>query len=355
MSEARAATEAVAEATEAAAEATGRTAFLTGATGFIGSHLAERLAAAGWRLRCLARPDSDTAHLRSLGAELIAGDLDDGEALARGLDGASLAYHLAAIYQFGPSAHADTLRRVNVQGTRNVLDALRAAGTPRAVYVSTTAALGPVREGHGSEETRNDGPFRSDYERTKVEAHAMALAAQADGLPLLIAAPAFVYGPGDRGPGGVFIDDILKRRLPGLPTRFAHFSFVHVDDVADGLFAMSEHGVPHGTYVLGGEFASLGEVARLAAERGGVRLPFLRFPPFMVRLTGALLDPLSRLTGIRFPINEENAATTTGKLRWLHTYQRSERDLGYRPRSLADGLPETVADARSRLAMDPAG
>jgi nucleoside-diphosphate-sugar epimerase len=326
-----------------------RVAFLTGATGFIGGRLAERLAADGWTLRCLARPSSDTTRLEALGATVIEGDLQDAAALGSGLAGASLAYHLAAIYDLGPRASARRLRRVNVEGTRNVIDALRNAGTPRAVYVSTTIALGPVASGVGDGDSTNDGPFRSAYERTKVEAHRLALAAQAEGLPLLIAAPAFGYGPGDRGPAGEFIEDILKRRLPGLPTKFGEFSFVHVDDVADGLFAMATRGEPVGTYVLGGEFASLGDFARRVADLGGVRLPFLRFPPRLVRLTGALMDPIAAITGARFPISAENAATTAGDLRWLHSYERASTDLGYRPRSLSEGLPETVAEAKQRL------
>ena len=327
----------------------GRVAFLTGATGFIGSRLAARLTADGWSLRCLARPSSDTAHLERLGARLVQGTLDDTDALATGMDGAGVAYHLAAIYQLGPGAGGRRMRRANVEGTRNFLGALRATGTPRAVYVSTTIALGPVESGVGDGDSRNPGPFRSDYERTKVEAHRLALEAQAEGWPLLIAAPAFVYGPGDTGPAGKFVAEILGRKLPGLPTRFAEFSFVHVEDVADGLFAMATRGEPEGVYVLGGEFGSLGDFARRAAQLGDVRLPLLRFPPALVRLTGALLDPVSSITGIRFPINGENAATTTGDLRWLHSYERASRDLGYRPRSLGEGLPETVADAKRRL------
>ena len=265
------------------------------------------------------------------------------------MNGAGVAYHLAAIYQLGPRAGGRRMRRVNVEGTRNFLGALRATGAPRAVYVSTTIALGPVGPGVGDGDSRNPGPFRSAYERTKVEAHRLALEAQAEVLPVLIAAPAFVYGPGDTGPAGTFVADILERKLPGLPTRFAEFSFVHVDDVVDGLFAMATRGEPEGAYVLGGEFGSLGDFARRVAQLGEVRLPFLRFPPALVRLSGALLDPVAALTGIRFPINGENAATTTGDLRWLHSYERASADLGYRPRSLSEGLPETVADARRRL------
>ncbi|HET6765007.1 MAG TPA: NAD-dependent epimerase/dehydratase family protein, partial [Longimicrobiaceae bacterium] len=73
-----------------------RVAFVTGGTGFVGGHLAEVLAGAGWQVRALARPGSDTALLRQLGVELVPGDLGDAAALARGVDGAEVVFHLAA-------------------------------------------------------------------------------------------------------------------------------------------------------------------------------------------------------------------------------------------------------------------
>ena len=114
----------------------GRTALITGATGFVGGHLAERLAAAGWTVRALARAGSDTARLRALGAELVAGSLDDVDALAQGAAGADTVFHLAAATTAPDEAE---FRRINAEGTSNVArGVLRAGPSPRRlVYLSS--------------------------------------------------------------------------------------------------------------------------------------------------------------------------------------------------------------------------
>lgn len=317
-----------------------RRVFLTGATGFIGSRLARRLAARGDRLCCLVRPRSDTTALERLGAELIVGEVTDAEALARGLAGADVAYHMAAVYDIGVVDEA-ALERANVDGTRAFLAAIQRAGTPRAVYVSTTVALGPVAEGRGDETTEHPGGYRSAYERTKAQAHRLAREAQRKGLPVIIVCPANVYGPGDRGPNGRFIADLLAGRLPGLATRPAWFSYVHVEDVAEGLVLAAEKGTPGATYVLSGEDCTVNEFAARVCVLAGKRPPRLRFPVPLVRLTGILLDGLARVTGLRFPISRESVDMAS-EVRWLHSHEATSRELGWTPRPLAEGLPETV-------------
>jgi dihydroflavonol-4-reductase len=322
----------------------GRLVLLTGATGFIGSRLARRLAERGDRLRCWARgarASAGTEELERLGAEVVRGELGDVDGLARALAGVDLAYHLAAIYDFGV-VDAGAMERVNVGGTRAFLEAIERARTPRAVYVSTTVALGPVAVGSGDEATEHGPEMLSAYERTKVEAHRLARAAQDRGVPLVIVCPANVYGPGDHGPNGRFLAALLRGRVPGLPMGPSWFSYVHVDDVVDGLVRAGLEGRAGATYVLSGEERSLNDFSRAAAELAGRRAPFLRFPAQAVRLTGMAYDFLTRVTGRRFPISGEMAAMAAGK-RWLHSHERATRELGWTPRPLAQGLPETVA------------
>ncbi|MBI4544236.1 MAG: NAD-dependent epimerase/dehydratase family protein, partial [Gemmatimonadetes bacterium] len=270
------------------------------------------------------------------------------------LDGAEVAYHLAAAYEIGV-VDERAMERANVGGTQAFLGAVEAAGTARAVYVSSTAALGPVPEGEGDEDTRYApaGRYPSAYHRTKAAAHRLALEAQRRGLPLVIVCPAFVYGPGDHGPGGRFIADLLAGRVPGLLTRPAWFSYVHVDDVAQGLVLAGERGAPGAVYVLSGEHASLNEFAARVARLAGRRPPLLRFPVPLARLTGALLDVVSRATGLRFPITREGV-DAVARHRWLHSHERATRELGWRPRPLAEGLPETV-EWFARQVRNPGG
>jgi nucleoside-diphosphate-sugar epimerase len=314
--------------------------FLTGATGFIGSRLAERLVAGGAQLRCLVRSRKNAASLQALGAELIAGDATDRAALRRGMQGCSLAYHVAAIYDLGV-VDARLLEQTNVEGTRAFLETARELHIPRGVYVSTTAALGPATDGVNESLVEYSGPYPSAYHETKARAHRLAREAQAQGLPLVIVCPAIVYGPGTGGPLGRFLEDLLQRRLPGLVSNSAWFSFVHVDDIADGLVQAGEKGQPGATYVLAGEAESFNNFARRVAALSDTRLPVLRFPPALASLTGRILDGVTRATGHRFAITRESVAATS-RARWLHSDSQSRRELGWSPRSLDAGLPDTV-------------
>ena len=315
--------------------------YITGATGFIGERLARRLIARGEQVRCLVRSPQRGQKLQQLGAEFIVGDVTDVGVHQAGLRDARLAFHLAALYDIGV-VDAAALRKTNIEGTRAFLTAVAEVHTPRAVYVSSTAALGPTDRGDREPRDAYDGPYPSKYHYTKAEAHKLARAAQQRGLPLIIACPAVVYGPGDSGPGGRFINDILRRRLPGLTTRPARLSYVFVDDVVDGLIAAGDRGVAGETYLLTGEGASVNQFADKVARLGGTRAPRLRFPAALVSLMGGLLDAVARATGLRFPITRETVQV--GSIHeWLHTHDRATRDLGYSPRPLDQGLPETIA------------
>src|SRR5690606_13262626 len=108
--------------------------------------------------------------------------------------------HNAGMYDLG-AVDAAAMERTNVEGTRVFLDALRNSSVERAVYTSTTAALGPATD-VGSDDDVWHGPYPSVYHRTKTEAHHLAIAAQRAGASLVIVCPAFVYGPSDEGPAG---------------------------------------------------------------------------------------------------------------------------------------------------------
>jgi dihydroflavonol-4-reductase len=238
------------------------------------------------------------------------------------------------------------MERSNVEGTRAFLDSAAATGIEKAVYVSTTVALGPAQDGENIE--AYDGPYPSVYHRTKAEAHRIARAVQGRGLPLVIACPAYVYGPRDQGPTGRFIRDLLRKRVPGLLTDPGWFSFVHVDDVAGGLRMAGQQGQTGATYVFSGDPESMNGFAQRVTKLAGVRPPLLRFPPVMAALTGRVLDGVTRATGVRFPITREAVAATAHD-RWLHSNARARHEFGWQPRSLDVGLPETVSWFQTHL------
>ncbi len=318
----------------------GRTVFLTGGTGFIGSGVAAALAARGDTLRCLVRSPKRARPLEELGADIIAGEITDSIALARGLDGADLAIHLAAIYAIGPG-NVREMERINVSGTRCLLEEAARAGTPRIVHVSSTAALGPRDAERDTPADAWRGPFPSAYHRTKALAHDVARQAHARGLPVLTVCPGYVYGPRDTGPNEPFMRDLLRGRLPALLNRPAKFSFVYVEDVVRGLIAAADRGEPGGNYVLGGEDATMNEFAERVVALAEKRPPPLRLPVWMVSATGAALDVLSVITRKRFTISRESVAASA-RYDWTCDYDDTSQALDWAPRPLAEGLPPTV-------------
>jgi len=294
----------------------------------------------GEQIRCLVRSRERAQALEKLGAELIVGDVTDISTHLKALEGATGAIHLAAIYDVGIVDRA-ALHRTNVEGTRAFLKAIETARTPRAVYISSTVALGPSSVNSAEPREAYEGPYHSEYHRTKAEAHRLARDAQRRGIPLVIVCPAFVYGPGDAGPAGRFVKELMHRKVPALLTRPSRFSYAYVDDVADGIIAALERGAVGEVYLLTGEEASMNDFAQRVARAAHVKAPPLRLPVSIARGLASVFDPVARATGLRFPITRE-AVSTTAVDNWLHKRERAVRDLDYAPRTLDDGVQQTV-------------
>ena len=326
-------------------------AYITGATGFIGSRLTRALLAAGDGVSVLARTPSRAADLESEGARVVAGDVtDEVEQLAVGMSGADVVFHLAAIYEIGPADIAAT-ERINVHGTRQVIDAARAAEVPSIVYVSTVAAYGSTRPGEVADETHLEhytGEWKSTYERTKHGAHLIAQRAAEDGAPVRIASPGGVYGPGDTSMVGVLLKTWLRGLAPMVPFGRARFSFVHVDDVVTGLRLVYEQGAIGRDYILGGQIASILDFVTAAARASGRRPPRGVLPTRALRVMAPMSGPFLPRLGMNTRMLREGIPMLDGR-DWAYSPARAQAELGYTYRSLDQGMPETVAWARHDL------
>src|SRR5256885_7437740 len=170
--------------------------FVTGATGFVMGAVARALRARGDAVVALVRSPSRAASLSALGCELVAGDVVDPSGVAGEIRGCDALIHGAAIYEIGVNAERRRdMEETNVTGTRRVLDAARAAGISRTVYVSTIAAFGNTHGAVVAEGHRPTSPPTSAYEDTKRRAHEIALDAARSRAPIVIVQPGQVYGP----------------------------------------------------------------------------------------------------------------------------------------------------------------
>ncbi|MFV2008034.1 MAG: NAD-dependent epimerase/dehydratase family protein [Longimicrobiales bacterium] len=172
--------------------------FLTGGSGLIGSHVAGRLIRNGHEVVALQRPNSDSSFLEALGCELHSGDVRDGiEYHIPRMRGCDAVVHCAALIY--ASMSWPEVRAVNVDGTRNVLQAAAEAGVSAAVHVSSIAVYGDPGD-HIDEAAPMDRPLRPAdlYARSKREAEAVAMRFHGRGMALTILRPSAVYGERDR-------------------------------------------------------------------------------------------------------------------------------------------------------------
>jgi nucleoside-diphosphate-sugar epimerase len=309
---------------------TGRRVFLTGATGFIGGVLARKLLADGAELTCLVRPKTDASRLERAGARVVRGDVTEPATLD--LSGQHLLVHAAAWVGYGlPSKKRPLLRKTNVGGTENVLHAAKRAGVAKVVHVSSVAALGGVG-GVVTEETPRGDTFLSDYERTKTEAHALALSA---GLPSAVPTPGLVVGR--EGPFENLMRALAKGRVPALPGDDAVKGFVHVEDCAEGILLAALKG--SGAYLLVDENVRATELFVAALEEAGLPVPRRRVASALLVGSAGVLERAYNLAGKTPPVSAE----LLQGLRVPMTYDsgRARKELGWRP-SLVARLSEDL-------------
>ena len=208
------------------------TTLVTGASGFVGSHVARALVERGDQVRVALRASSSREALAGLDVEVATAQLGDRAALRRALRGVDRVFHVAGTTHL--RATPAELSRVNVEGTRTVMEEALRAGVERVVHTSSIGAVGPARP-HGAVDERSPFPagLGVPYAESKHAAETEALRVAARGLPVVIVCPAHVFGRGDLGPTSTgVVRRFLLRRIPAYVP--GAINVVDVADVAAG-------------------------------------------------------------------------------------------------------------------------
>ena len=305
---------------------------MTGGTGFIGRHLVHRLVGEGAAVHFLTRRDRIPDLLRHPSLKLIRGDITDREALARLVSGSEVVYHLAGCAKSWARDRAE-FDRVNVDGTEALCQVCAEHGVPLLVHVSTNLV------------ECGDDPLRivTEYQRTKLGGEQAVRTYVERGHRAVVVRPSRVYGPGPLSESNSVtrVADLYRRGLfrVRLADRRARGNYVHVGDVVDGILRAAAHGQVGAAYTLGGEDATVEELlSTLAAITGrGDRVVAL---PLAVARAGARLAERASRFGIHPPITREWVSLLT--LDWPSSSDAAARDLGYRPRSLMNGMESTL-------------
>lgn len=325
---------------------------VTGANGHLGSRIVHSLLKRGREVRALVRPDADLRGLAeerpALGQlEIVRGDVLDSASLSAALVGASRVFHAAAVFDTRLSDES-IMRKVNVEGTRNLLEALRARPVERLVYTSSVAAVGYTRDPTLvlDETVWNAGPI-DVYTASKTESERLVHDAVAAGLEAVVVNPATVLGPGDYKPTPSNGFVLLARRR-GVPVTFnSGHTYVDVDDVAEGHLAAEARGRTGERYVLGGTHMSNDDLlAELARRRGGWP-PFLHLGHFGVEVLGLGVELKAKLSRGK-PLFTRAKAHKLIDYYGYFSHAKAAKELGYTPRPIAEVLDRAEAWYRLR-------
>lgn len=320
--------------------------FVTGATGLVGTHVVERLVEDGHDVVALTRSRSNASHL-SDEVTVVEGDITERESLREPMSDVDGVFHIAAWFYIGPGPReAETARRINVGGTRNVLD------VPRGVYTSTVGVY-PGTSGDTLDESIDpECPTYAEYFRTKWEAHfEVARPMMADGLPLVVVQPGGVYGPHDKlyGSGRAVFRDYLTGDLPMVPRDWT-LPMDHAEDIARAHVRAMDVGVPGEEYIVASEPRTLPEVLSCAEEITGIPAP-RAVPDAIFGGLAALMRGAERVVTPPEGFEAELLEFLAGR-QFDVDNTKARRELGLEFRTLEDGLRDYLAWELDQLGMD---
>lgn len=265
-------------------------ALITGGTGFIGSNIALRLLERRWTVRILERPGASRLLLEGGPFEYATGDVLEPPTLRPAMEGVDVVFHAAGVVDHWRQG-LQAMRRVNVDGTRNVVEAALQARVGRLVHTSSAAALGIHPDEVVDETFRfNVPPEAFPYGHGKFLAEGLVLEAVARGLPAVIVNPTTVMGPRDlrKVTSGVVVEVANHCAPPLIPP--GGTNVVAICDVAQGHIEAALKGRVGERYILGGENLSWLQLYRTIAEVVGCRARLRVMPRWLVSLAAALAD-----------------------------------------------------------------
>jgi len=318
--------------------------FVTGGTGFVGKPTQRRLVEDGHEVRCLVRRTSDTGGPEALGCELSCGDVNDKASAVEGMRGCNWLVHLANVYSFW-EPDKSVYRTVNVEGTRNVMEAALEEEVSKVVHVSTFLVWGKPKHRPVDEETPM-GPVRfTEYAQSKYEGDEIVWELYRErGLPAVVLYPGGILGAGNPKSNGQFIRNLIECRMPGRAFEGSAFTWVHVKDVAEAIVRALEKEDHLGEkYLIGKHALTMGELTRMVCELSGAPVPKMRVPDPLMLVGAALLTRVADLSEKPPPLGMSTDEMRNAKEGAVFEGSKAERELGVTYTPIRQAIEEEVA------------
>jgi dihydroflavonol-4-reductase len=318
---------------------------ITGATGFLGRNLCEYLAGQGYQLRALARPARDTSYLEALGVEVVRGDILEAGSIRAAMAGCDRVVHAAALFRLW--GKADPFVEININGTRNVLNAALAAQVKRFIHISTVIVVGPQPPGIVISEATSCNPYRSDnYARTKLAGERLALTYPEQGLPVVVLRLGALYGPhGHYAFNRLFFEEFLNNWRVQVH-QGKHITFpCYVGDAVAMIEVALKQGRVGQIYNISGQSISHREAnltVSCLANRSSWRI---NFPGWLMIEVSRLLEFMALFTR-REPFYPKNLEPYVFN-DWVVDVSKARCELGFTPTAFVEGARHTLEWYRS--------
>ncbi len=310
--------------------------FVTGANGLIGSNLCHKLTELGYEVVALVRERSNLLGLKSFTGKIVCGDILGGKNLLGLMEGTDFVFHTAGLVTFD-NRRREELLRVNVEGTRNVMDAALQVGVKKVVHTSSVAAIGIPAVGEIADEAvgYNSLEHGVAYSDSKHFGEVEVRKAVQRGLDVVIVNPASVVGQRDV----YFHFGILLRVLKGkkiVPYVGGGMCVVGVDDVVYGEIAALRCGKSGERYILGSENCSFKDIFEEIGKVVGASKPNLYVPIWTAKLAASFLEILSMMTGKPPVLTKAHVISAT--LPHYFSFEKAKRDLGFKPHPIIEAI-----------------
>ena len=313
---------------------------VTGASGHIGANLVRELIGRGYEVVVLIRQTS--LALEGLDVVKVQGDILDQQSLCKAFRGVDQVYHLAAHISI-QSGEREKLESINVQGTRNVIEACQTEAVSTLVYFSTIHALDmrPLDQAVTEENPLlGGGENGGDYDHSKARAENLVRENSNGALSTRIIYPTAVLGPNDFNLS-LFGQAILRMAHGQLPALVpGGFDWVDVRDVAWGAVEATEKGADGDRYILSGNYLSVPQVAAVVAELTGTPAPRITIPAWLAGMSAPLMGMWARLRG-EAPVYTRYSLSALDSNKQI-SHSRATRRFAYQPRSFQSSMKDAL-------------
>ena len=312
---------------------------ITGANGHVGANLVRRLLKEDYEIRVLQYHDHEA--FDGLNVKVINGDLDDPGSLVPFCKNLDVLIHLAAKITISANSY-ESVYKINVDGTKNLVKAAKSAGVKRYVHFSSIHALVHEPLDEPMNESRSLATNSSiSYEKTKSIADEWVMAQQSSDFDVIVLNPTAILGPCDFKPSlmGQLIIRLYKGSLPGLIP--GGYDWVDVRDVSEATCKAIFQGRGGERYILSGTWKSIADFANLLGTVTNKKINKPVFPLWMARLGLPFIQFYSKLTG-QHPLYTKQSLSILQEGNKNISNQKAKTELGFNNRPLADTLKDTV-------------